>query len=196
MNLNFIINNRIIINEDDELHIRIEKYIVKYHRVIGLILLLIFLLILYCHYGVLKIKNVQNGGGPVAAVAAAPAALALAPGAAGAAGAMGSSAQMALLAQSINTTKIGVDKTMMDKVKGLYSKGKQGAESGFGSIKDYGRRSMSAIKSYSPIFYRMLYTVAFTLIVAIVVLPSVAFLIIGVICYFLLQKNMDYIKKL
>jgi hypothetical protein len=188
MNLNFIINNRIIINEDDELHIRIEKYIVKYHRVIGLILLLIFLLILYCHYGLLKIKNVQNGG----AVAAAPA-LALAPGVAGA---MGSSAQMALLAQSINTTKIGVDKTMMDKVKGLYSKGKQGAESGFGSIKDYGRRSMSAIKSYSPIFYRMLYTVAFTLIVAIVVLPSVAFLIIGVICYFLLQKNMDYIKKL
>lgn len=188
MNLNFIINNRIIINDNDDLDIKIEKYIVKYHRVIGLILLLIFLLILYCHYDVLKLNNVQNGGG---AVAAAPAALAL-----GGTGAAGSAAQMALLTQSINSMNVETKKTTMDKVKGLYDKGKQGAERGFGSVKDYGRRSMSTIKSYSPIFYRILYTVAFTLIVAIVVLPSVAFLIIGVVCYFLLQKNMDYIKKL
>lgn len=190
MELNFIINNRIIINNDDDLNIKIEKYIVKYHRLIGLILLLIFLIILYCHYGVLKLNysiNTQKGG--AAAVAAPIAATA-------AAGSAGSAVQMAALTQAINSTNVETKKSMLDKAKGFYSKGKMGFDKGTGIVKDYGRRSMAAIKSYSPIFYRILYTIAFTLIVAIVVLPSVAFLIIGVLCYFLLQKNMDYIKKL
>ncbi len=205
MKFDFIINNKIHINDDDDLSIKIQKYIVKYHRIIGIILLTIFILILYCHNFVLYTRTIQKGG---AAVAAAPVAAAVAgTGAAGAAatGAAGTSAlasagataQLATLSQGMAAAEISKDtKTFGEKTKSMFKKGYSRLDKGTSFVSDYSRRSMSALKSYSPIFYRILYTIAFTLIIAIVVLPSLSFLIIGVVCYFLLQKNMDYIKKL
>ena len=205
----YFINSKIIIYDKDDIQTKIEKYIIKYHKIIGIILLVIFFIIVYCHSSIINVNiNLQTGG----AGAVAPLAVATVPAVVSApvAGAVASSAGISSTAvASLATSSSALSKLNISNVKGLQNKskmmekltkfsrdGKKYASEGIGGLSDYSRRTASVIKGYSPIFYRILYTVAFTLIVAIVVLPSVIFLIIGIVCYFLLQKNMDYIKKL
>lgn len=217
----YFINKKIVINDKDDIQTKIEKYIIKYHKIIGIILLIIFLIILYCHSSIPNINiKIQKGGAtavPLAATAVSSGAIS-ATGATGVASAISSTGATSALstgaglagATNIASKIDGVTEELsnihvkgltnsskkMEKFKKYASEGKSITGKYFGSAADYSRRTAAVIKGYSPIFYRMLYTVAFTLIVAIVVLPSLAFLIIGIVCYFLLQKNMDYIKKL
>jgi len=68
-----------------------------------------------------------------------------------------------------------------------------------GSLKTYSNAVGDVANKFaenSDIIYRVLYAIAFFVIICIVIVPTLAFLIIGVICYFLLKDRMKEIKAL
>jgi Flp pilus assembly protein TadB len=68
---------------------------------------------------------------------------------------------------------------LKSSAKGLYNVGAAGAES---------------IRENADWFYGVLYAIALSLVICIITIPSIAFFIVGIICYFLLKNNMKSIK--
>jgi hypothetical protein len=200
---------------------KLELYILKYHRLIGLVLLIVLIITLFCDADI-EIEEVEtccsdgeNGCVQDGGAAAAPAALASVGRVAGAAG-----SKAGFLSRAGSSIKSGYKST-----KGQYKQAKAGIQSASssvqsaakkygasektsayrqqmkdskigrfaGGINDLGSRTAGRLKDASPIFYQILYTIAFTLILAILVLPSLGFFVIGIICFFLLK---DRVKKL
>jgi fructose-specific phosphotransferase system IIC component len=64
------------------------------------------------------------------------------------------------------------------------------------TYKNAAGKAVQAFKDNASFIYRILYTLAFTLILSILIFPSLAFFVIGILCYFLLQKKINTIKKL
>ena len=61
---------------------------------------------------------------------------------------------------------------------------------------DLSARAVGKFKDNSPWIYQILYNIAFVLILAILVLPSFCFFIIGIICFFLLKSKVKGLKGL
>jgi hypothetical protein len=57
-------------------------------------------------------------------------------------------------------------------------------------------RGVSTFSSYSDFIYTMLYQIAFAIIICLIFLPSAVFVIGGVICFTLLRSKINYIKSL
>jgi len=65
-----------------------------------------------------------------------------------------------------------------------------------GSAYNIGAAGIDKFKEWAPWLYGMIYAVAITIVVCLVVLPSLGFFIAGIICFFLLKKNMGKLKGL
>jgi len=206
--VNYFIDKQIIIKEDDDNYTRIKKHLLKYKRVIGLVLLIILLVIgYYCNpynigiddsenNSITKVKNIQNGGAGALASLAAKA---------------GPGAASSVAKSSIGDKIKGAAKNYADKSQaGMELKGekvkdalKSGKDSAIAGVKgaptamyDAGASVAHKFTENADVIYQVFYSVAIFIVICIVLLPSIAFIVIGIICYFLLKNKMKTIKGL
>ena len=101
-----------------------------------------------------------------------------------------------------------------DKAKGVVDSLKQGYKSDpftksdtvsktRGAVKHTYRAGKDAVKygadtfaSYSDMIFAILYQIAFVIIICIIFVPSLSFVIGGIVCFTLLQRRINYIKSL
>ena len=204
--INYFIDKQIIIKEDDDNYTRIKKNLLKYKRVIGLVLLIILLIIgYYCNPYNIGIdnsesnsngKNIQNGGAGALAGLAAKA---------------GSGAGADVAKKSFGDKIKDKAKNMSaksqadleskgDKIKDSLKSGKASAIAGVKNaptaMYDAGASVANKFKDNADVIYQVFYSIAIFIVICIVLLPSIAFIVIGVICYFLLRDKMKTIKAL
>jgi hypothetical protein len=228
--INYFIDNQIILNEDDDNYTKIKKYLLKYKRIIALVLLIILLVIgYYCNPysddNYLNIdssinnsknsKNIQNGGAALIAKVGSSVGSSVAKNAAS--GAIKDAAKDAVKDAAGDAKKSFGDK-IKDKIKEkgdksqakLELKGekameklKAGKDSAIQGIKnsptamyDAGAAVAHKFKDNAGVIYQVLYSIAIFIVICIVLLPSLAFIVIGIICYFLLRGKMKVIKGL
>jgi len=197
---NYFIDYKIIIKDDDNIDIKIKKFLLKYKRIIGVVLLIILLIIGYnCNpYHINTNSNsnenskiIQSGGaGAIAAVARSAAA---SPAAASAA----ASAASSIASGTAGNIKAA---TFKDKAKGVAKSGLKSAGSGLksagsGMYDAAGAASRGLIDSADLIF-QILFSIAIFVVICIVLVPSLALLIIGIICYVLLKDKIKLLKGL
>lgn len=184
---NIFINTLIIkkhtINSNDDLLTQFKCFILRYRRIIGIILLCILLYLdsncnNYITY-TSKSKNIKGGGGSDAAGAGS----------------------------GTGTQETGTPGTSIvpDYKKG-YNEGMQIYEKGKGKLKDFvakdgkfynaGAYAGNKFKDFSGWLYQFLFSIAITIAICMIILPSLSFLIIGIICYFLFKKKMSSIKSI
>lgn len=161
----YFINNTIIINDNDDYKIYIEKFLLKYKRLIGLVLLTILLIIGYFEYNI----NNDNNSNKIYKVKEQIGGAGAAAGAIGAIGAAG-----------VAPTKLGI-------AKGLASKG-------LGKGYAIGSGAAEGIRNNADWFYGMLYAIVISLAVFMIIIPSISFFVIGIICYFILKDKMKTLK--
>ena len=178
---NYFVNYDIIINESRSSKLELFKlYLLKYKRVIGLVLLIILLIIGYnCNpYSNMNfssdmktdMKNdMKTGGGRVGDFMTSQRAKA--------------EMSASSLRDSTKATLAPVGKTL----KGAVSPTKM-----FNAAGD----AAHSFADNSDMIYRILYSIAIFIVMCIVIVPSLAFIIIGVMCYFLLKSRMKSIKGL
>lgn len=237
---NYFIDTQINIKDDDDYKTKFEKFLLKYKRILGLVLLILLLIIGYYGYydgndGNSRSKNdnkniIQKGGDePMFAnsqeakahlnkqkvssnsMDTAKKEMAKEQAAADAVKSKARSkmSREAHKAEAVTVrkekkaekkatqkadamkTKDSVNKSvaafrakgykghLKSSAKGLYNVGAAGAES---------------IRENADWFYGVLYAIALSLVICIITIPSIAFFIVGIICYFLLKNNMKSIK--
>jgi len=193
----YFINNTIIINDNDDYKIYFEKFLLKYKRVIGLVLLILLLIIGYFDYNSnsntntningngnkINLKQKQQFGG-ASDPASVPPPAHMPPAGMPPAG-MPTSVS-GIMKQGSAT---GVSPTKLGIAKGLASKG---LGKGYGA----GAYVAQGIRNNADWFYGMLYAIAISLAVFMVTIPSISFFIVGIICYFLLKDKMKTLKGL
>ena len=200
---NYFIDYKIIIKDDDNIDIKIKKFLLKYKRIIGVVLLIILLIIGYnCNpYHINTNSNsnenskiIQSGGaGAIAAVARSTVA---SPAAASAVSSIASDTAGNIKAAAGEETK----KKLKDKAKGVAKSGLKSAGSGIksagsGMYDAAGAASRGLIDSADLIF-QILFSIAIFVVICIVLVPSLALLIIGIICYVLLKDKIKLLKGL
>ena len=277
---NYFINNQININENDTYNIKFTKYLLKYKRLIGLILLIILLIIGYYYYsnesddsddGDDNNNKLQSGGSyHFANQAAADAHLASETASKGfmekakANAAEVTAKKIAADAaakkvienakdpkvkklekkeakkteekarqtdrqavkQAVKDDKKAEGKAVVMKAKaavrdkiadiksagvgfgmkegskkqavakyatGAISKGSKGALKGINKI---GAAGAQSIRENADWFYGFLYSIIISLAVCIITIPSIAFFVMGLVCYVLLKNNMKTVKGL
>lgn len=206
----YLIDNNIIITnkneKDNNYNIIYIKYILlKYRRVIALILLIILLLIGYCcefnfnfdsvdSIDNVKTKNIKQTGGsqPEQAPAAEPAAAPKKSIKEKIKHSLAVSKEMRSQKISKVTTKLGnIKNKIVDP--STYTKGVKSSITG---IYDAGAASARSIKNNAGFVYEILYSVALFVIICVLFIPSIAFFAVGIVCYFLLKDKMKAFKAL
>ena len=200
---NYFINHEIIIKDDDDNYTIFKKILLKYKRVIGLILLVILLVLgYYCNpYNINdhinnqneteNIKYKQTGGAGALAGLAAQAG----PSIADAAAQAGPSKfdQIAAKSQAGYNTK---KEKVMASLKESKEKAIQGLKNSPTAMFDAGAAVAHKFKDNAGVIYQVLYSIAIFIVICVVAIPSLALLVIGIICYFLLRDKMKVIKGL
>lgn len=180
---NYLIDDNIKIRDNDTFINKVKYFLLRYKRIIAIVLLIILLIIGYkCKIHFLDFKKKGNtyilkggdegqgapeGGAPEgtgAAVTDATAAVAEAPAAAGAGG-------------------------PGEKKKGMLAKGAS-------KVFDFGAQRAQDFKEFAPWLYGLLYSIAITVLIFMIFMPSIGFLIVGIVCYSLLRGKIGYIKSL
>ena len=160
---NIFINTLIIkkhtININDDFLTQFKCFILRYRRIIGIILLCILLYIdsncnNYITY-TSKSKNIKGGGGQAAALSSA------------------AGTQLGTLSKSSYKTP-----------------------NNNGKFYNAGAYAGNKFKDFSGWLYQFLFSIAITIAMCMIILPSLSFLIIGIICYFLFKKKMSSIKSI
>ena len=64
------------------------------------------------------------------------------------------------------------------------------------NINSFAEQRAADAKEFAPKFYAFIYSVALTAIGFLIFMPAIGFLIVGIICYSLLKKKIGYIKNL
>ena len=279
---NYFVNNQININENDTYNIKFTKYLLKYKRLIGLILLIILLIIGYYYNsnesddsddGDYNDNNLQSGGAQhFANQASATAYLAretaskgyLAQAAKDAKAQSDAAARTEVEARAKMTPqehrleakdrrdaakevkkldrlkakddkatqradkvasrttikediKSAVQKTknvVSDKLAGIKSSGTAfgmkkdtkraavaqyttgAAKGALKGINKIGAAGAQSIRENADWFYGFLYSIIISLAVCIITIPSIAFFVMGLVCYVLLRDNMKSVKGL
>ena len=208
-----LIIDEYIINDDDKLIIKIKYFILRYRRVIGIILLFILLYInSKCdtrNTGDTMYSNKSMVGGsttakpifaeqPTVAAATTPATPPATVAAATSAKSTlkdkikGAAQKTTATSKSINKGANAVSSKTNKIAKGVSSKTKgirKGAYSGAAYVGNN-------FKDMSGWFYEILFSIALAIAICAIILPSLSFLIIGIICYFLFKKKMIHIKSM
>jgi hypothetical protein len=234
---NFFIDETIIINDNKSFLDNIKPYILKYRKIIAVILLLILVIIPFCdsnnksQYD----KHVQYGGAALPVIPLPPPPSDVATAAAKVDSTIASTGTVkqdidtkskdltkSKVTERLDKLSAGKDKiikkfqdkgTAKEQIKSsltavpkkMYSKASTGVsklaskkswKSAGSSAFNFGNDMADRFKAKSSVIYRLIYTIAFTLILAIIFLPSIGFFIVGIICYFILQKRINYLKEL
>jgi len=197
---NYFIDHEIIIKDDDDNYTIFKKFLLKYKRVIGLILLVILLVLgYYCNpYNINNqnetenIKYKQTGG---AGAALAGLAANAGPSIADAAAKVGPSKfdQIAAKSQAGYNTK---KEKVMASLKESKEKAIQGLKNSPTAMFDAGAAVAHKFKDNAGVIYQVLYSIAIFIVICVVAIPSLALIVIGIICYFLLRDKMKVIKGL
>ena len=198
----YFIDETIIISDGDYLDTA-KLYIVKYRRIIAVILLIILVITIYYDsktevYNVRK-YNIMHGGGNGAPPPPPPSGTPPPPS--GAPPSSGAPADPAA-----GTPKAPGRLSRLKSAAGAKIREKAAATGAKIAAVDYNAlskkpydlsaRAVGKFKEGAPWLYQILYTIAFTLILAILVLPSFCFFVIGILCFFLLKSKVKALKGL
>ena len=204
----YFIDSNIIINNDDDFNSKTKKILLKYKRIIGLVLLIILLIIGYYEYyeyydenfenfeNFENYKNYKNNSNQKQQ--------------GGAAGIIGVASKLSFTNISRASNLATESKAVLDKAKQIKSanninkkigeikaKGVTGnLKSGLKGTYNIGAAGAQSIRDNADWFYGMIYAVAISLAVCIITIPSIAFFIVGIICFVLLKGKMKYFKGL
>jgi hypothetical protein len=178
---NYLIDKEININENDTFINKLKFFLLKYKRIIAIVLLIILLFIGYqCNLTFLDInpnlnpklnpklnpnqnpkQNLYNLKG----------------------------GDQGVIAGKINSAVSSIGDTLKDgKVDAL----KTGASESY----DFAARRADDYKSFAPKLYGFIYSVAISVLMFLIFMPAVGFFIVGIICYSILKDKMGYIKSL
>lgn len=207
--IDYFIDASIIIKENDSTIIQMQNFMLKYKRIIASVLLVILVLIgWHCDLFInsnqtqndsnkqnkstnnKNVKTIQKGGdnanpkpddAPLKPDALKPDAPPLPP------------------PPKIPLT--GMAASGKAKVKAMQSAATTAKMKTLGGLKsavsyDTYANMANKFAGSSDIIYRILYSIAIFIMICIIVVPSLAFIIIGVICFFLLKDRMKGIKGL
>ena len=202
--VDYFIDNTITIRDDDNTKNTIKKFLLKYRRIIGIILLIILLIIgYYCNpydynYDKQNLKqnlkqNQKGGAGAIASIASKANAVSdtVSNAAGKAEGAVGNITNAAGNVPGVPGANNAAGNEAGNNEGN--NKGKKGIG---GHIYGAGAAVGRQAKEWAPWFYGVIYAVAISLVVCIVVVPSVAFFVVGIICYILLKDKIKYMKAL
>jgi len=171
--INYLIDKNIHINENDTTLTKLKLFLLKYKRIISIILLILLLIIGYkCNLTYLNFnispnneinknkinKNKIINGGVYEGFKA-------------------SSKLAASSSQMKDTLKHG----KFDALK-----------SGYQGVANRAERA----KDFAPWLYGLIYSIAITILIFMIFMPAVAFFILGIICYNLVKGKISYIKGL
>ena len=172
--INYLINKNKKYNENDTTLIKIEKFLLKYKRIISIVLLIILLYIgNQCNLSYLNI-NVNNkkeyvlNGGKLGDRSSP-------------------TGDLKKIGSSISSKASSV-KSSLGKSK-TYKRGAQ-------NTYDFGEKYANKFKDNSSVFYGFVYSIAITILMFLIFVPAVGFVVIGFICYSLLKTRMEAIKSL
>lgn len=174
----------------------IKYYLVKYRRIIGVVLL-ILLFYITPSISIYSSNDSQTGGGYVSAVKKY-------------------SGYDALTAPKVEEVYNERGKVIQEGKKGgLLTRMKSGMEAGNkiadkdaiaktrGALKHTFRAGKDAVKygadvysSYSDMIFAILYQIAFVIIICIIFVPSLTFVVGGIVCFTLLKRRVNYLKSL
>ena len=166
--INYLIDKNIHINENDTTLTKLKLFLLKYKRIISIILLILLLIIghtcnlTYLNFNIspnneINKNKIINGGVYE--------------------GFKASSKLAASSSQMKDTLKHG----KFDALK-----------SGYQGIANRVEKS----KDFAPWLYGLIYSIAITILIFMVFMPAVAFFILGIICYNLVKGKISYIKSL
>ena len=163
---NYLIDTKIDIDENDTLLIKIQKILLKYKRIIAIVLLIILIILgYYCNIYNIYTNNKKNihdtcilSGGESRS--------------------------------SIYAPKIG------DSISSGLSATKSGILNAPSNLKEFGKNRAKDAKELAPWFYGIIYSIAIALLTFLIFMPTIGFIILGFICYSLLKSKMVYIKSL
>lgn len=197
---NYFIDNDITIKKDDDIQIKFNKYLLKYKKIIALICLIILLIIgYYCNPFNIenenknknqnrinnnKNNNIHLGGGKIGdALKAAKAKASSAINAKG----IKSEAKLAIVGDKVSEAK--------DKAKESL---KEGASKVVSPTTYYNAGAAAAhkFKDNAGIIYQILYSIALFMVLCVITVPAMIFIVIGIMCFFLLKDKMKTIKGL
>ena len=201
--IDYFIDTSIIIKENDSTIIQMQNFMLKYKRIIASVLLVILLLIgWHCHLFInsnqtqndsnkqSKFTNNKNAkiiqkGGDNAVPDAPPK----------------PDAPPTPDAPPPKIPLTGMAASGKSKVKAMTSAAATAKMKTLGGLKsavsyDTYANMANKFAGSTDIIYRILYSIAIFIMICIIVVPSLAFIIIGVICFFLLKDRMKGIKGL
>ena len=241
---NYFIDNKITINDDDNYTLKFKKFLLKYKRIIGVVLLIILLIIGYYEYNDnynkysynININKKQDGGAddePLYTSKAEALAHVQAKSASDTFKMEAKKAHAEATAKSAldekaskgfkvyrkeeieaNKEKKDRAKTSMKakKIEGSHNIKKlgakissavttrQGAKNALKSagkgIYNIGASGAQVVREKADWFYGFLYSIALSLVICIITIPSIGFFIIGIFCYFLLKDKISGLKGL
>lgn len=216
----YLIDNQINIYNDDDYKIKFKKILLKYKRIIGIILLILFLIIGYYEYNIdtyeyINIKF-QTGGeiGKIKGFSGAThfiskryqdlkgikkEAKVIA-----AAGTQLRAETKAIKKEIKQEKKTERRTALKQKATALLAKvprtakglGKAAIKGTYKSTYAVGAYGAETVRENADYFYGMLYAIVLSLAICIITIPSIAFFIMGLICYVLLKDKMKIIKGL
>ena len=231
--IKFIIDDNYEINYELEWTEVIQDFIMRYRRIIGVIILIILIAIMRnCKFNNLRLQGEANntknnkiwvgkGGAGVALTAlgsggVASAASGLGTAVAGSGGAVagsGGAAAAATAGQTVAANAMqNVAKDAMSNAKsgnsknklmdmatgGKYSEMRSAGMSKFGSglelTRQGGQFVADKFKEFASWLYEILFAIAISIAICMIVVPSIAFFALGLICYFLLRKKLITMK--
>ena len=184
--INYFIDKKIIIYKDDTNEIKINKYILKYKKIICIIILIILLIIgYYCNpykfNNIVNVENIENienalvGGGKFSE--------SLKKAGSKLGSAEGFDKKMAKTGESVDSAKESL---------------KSGAKAAI-SPSTYYNAGATAARSFTnnaDVIYQILYSIALFIVICIITIPAIGFIIVGIFCFFLLKDKMKTIKSL
>jgi len=180
----------------------LESYILKYKRIIALIILIFLLIIGHNNNYFGLFDNVNNKTKTIKHVGGAASLLSAASGSIGnlsaAAGSIGNASAMANTASG----KLGMKDKLLARANETLRKQGEALSGAKDSVKE-GAKTVFSPSTYVSGFrdnadwiYRILYSVAIFIVICIVTIPTIAFIFIGIICFFLLKSRIKGLKSL
>lgn len=215
---NYLIDARIEINENDTLLTKIQKLLLKYKKIIAIILLITLLMVGYlCKLDNLFLNNSGSnsnynyektcilyggdGEAPAAHMPEAPKAPE-APEAPKAPDAPDKPSKGGDAAAGKSGKKGALNYKSKYYAKGKENLGKgaaalkSGIKNAPANLKAFGARRAEDIKELAPWFYGIIYSISLALLSFLIFVPVVGFVIVGLICFALLKTKISYIKSL
>ena len=215
---NYFIDNEITINDDDIISIKVKKFLLKYKRIISLICLIILLIIGY-HCDFYHIINndynnnsddnqIQNGGVLDPAKEARKAELA---GIAAKGKADRKAAKDTAIAEKATAKKAKQDAKAAGpgKIEKKAASGQAKLAAQGQSLKNAGKKALTlstytdplknagrAVTDNADLIFQVFYSIAIFILICIVTIPTIAFVVVGIICYVLLKPKMAALKAL